>query len=537
MQNKDRFFTRIGLLIMAATFLTWPFSGSMVSAEQGDWPQWRGPNRDGISDETGILKSWPKDGLKVLWRVPIGDGYSGISISQGRLYTMEAEDEGEFVTCLEASSGKEVWRFRTDAKFYNDRGDGPRSAPTVDGNQVFALGASGKLYALDAETGEKLWGHDFVEEFGSGIPGWGFSSSPIVEGNLVLVEAGGKDGKSIVAFDKKSGDVQWTTHTDEAGYSSPIAITFNGIRQIIFLTPNNLVSVSPTDGQIYWKYHWPEGINIATPVFIKPDKIFVSCSYDKGSVLVKIDADGDKFGVEEVWKSKVMKNHFNSSVLQGEYLYGFDNAILKCIKADTGEEQWKHRGFGKGSLLLADGHLIILGEKGKLGLVEATPKEYEEKANFQLFKELCWTVPTLVDGKLYVRHQKEMVCLDIKAEMPKVGGNWTGTWGVSGAPKEYQQRLDCRVVALGADQWEATFEGECGRPYKYTIQMLGTRAGDVVLFKGSADLGEKDGGVYDWIGRAAEDKFVGFYTSQKYTGTFEMTRSEEIPNVTSADLN
>ena len=121
--------------------------------------------------------------------------------------------------------------------------------------------------------------------------------------------------------------------------------------------------------------------------------------------------------------------------------------------------------------------------------------------------------------------------------MPKVGGNWTGTWGVSGAPKEYQQRLDCRVVALGADQWEATFEGECGRPYKYTIQMLGTRAGDVVLFKGSADLGEKDGGVYDWIGRAAEDKFVGFYTSKKYTGTFEMTRSEEMPDATSADLN
>lgn len=402
-----------------ALFGTWYLIGGVLSAEAEDnskaeWTQWRGPNRDGISPETGFLKNWPQEGPKVLWHIPFGDGYSGISIAQGKVYTMFAEGNDEFVVCLDASNGEEVWRFRSGAKFTEQRGDGPRSMPTVHGDSVFALGAEGKLYALNAHNGEQLWTHNFVKEFGSKIPTWGFSSSPLIEGNLVLVEAGGKDGKSIVAFDKKSGDVVWTTHTDAVGYSSPISIDFGGVRQTIFLTSKTLLSVAPENGQIYWKYPWPEGINIATPIFIPDDKIFISASYDKGAVLLKMIAGEDGIGIEEVWKSRVMKNHFNSSVLQGDYLYGFDNAILTCIEVDTGEEQWRHRGFGKGSLLLADGHLIILGEGGKLALVEVSPNEYREKARFQLFDDKCWTVPTLAGGRLYLRNQKEMVCLDLR---------------------------------------------------------------------------------------------------------------------------
>ena len=418
MKRENRICTPIRRLA-AALFGTWFLVGAALNAEAdnhstAEWAQWRGPNRDGISSETGFLKNWPKEGPTVLWHIPLGDGYSGISISQGKVYTMSAEDDDEFVICLDASNGAEVWRFRSGTKFTEQRGDGPRSMPTVDGNSVFALGAEGKLYALNAHNGTQLWSHNFIEEFDSKIPTWGFSSSPLIEGNLVLVEAGGKDGKSIVAFDKKSGDVVWTTHTDEVGYSSPISIDFGGVRQIIFLTSKTLLSVAPEDGQIYWKYAWPEGINIATPIFIPDDKIFISASYDKGAVLLKMIADEDGMGIEEVWKSRVMKNHFNSSVLQGDYLYGFDNAILTCIEVNTGEEQWQQRGFGKGSLLLADGYLIILGEGGKLALVEADPNEYNEKARFQLFDDKCWTVPTLAGGKLYLRNQKEMVCLDLR---------------------------------------------------------------------------------------------------------------------------
>ena len=403
----------------AVLFGAWYLVGGVLSAEMEDdskaeWAQWRGPNRDGISSETGFLKSWPKEGPKVLWHIPLGDGYSGISIAQGKIYTMCAEGDDEFVICLDASNGKEVWRFRSGTKFTEQRGDGPRSMPTVHGDSVFALGAEGKLYALDARSGTKLWAHNFVEEFDSKIPTWGFSSSPLIEGDLVLVEAGGKDEKAIIAFDKKSGNVVWTTHTDEVGYSSPISIDFGGTQQIIFLTSKTLLSLAPENGQIYWKYSWPEGINIATPIFIPDDKIFISASYDKGAVLLRMTADEDGIGVEEVWKNRVMKNHFNSSVLQGNYLYGFDNAILTCIEVNTSEEQWRQRGFGKGSLLLADGYLIILGEGGKLALVEAIPNEYKEKARFQLFDDKCWTVPTLAGGRLYLRNQKEIVCLDLR---------------------------------------------------------------------------------------------------------------------------
>ena len=402
-----------------ALFGTWYLIGGVLSAEADDhstaeWTQWRGPNRDGISSETGFLKNWPKEGPTVLWQIPLGDGYSGISIAQGKIYTMFAEGADEFVICLDASNGEEVWRFRSGAKFTEQRGDGPRSMPTVHGDSVFALGAEGKLYALNAHNGTQLWSHNFVEEFDSKIPTWGFSASPLIEGDLVLVETGGRDEQAIVAFDKKSGDVVWTTHTDAVGYSSPIAIDFGGTRQIIFLTSKTLLSLAPENGHIYWKYPWPEGINIATPIFIPDDKIFISASYDKGAVLLRMIPNEDGIGIEEVWKSRVMKNHFNSSVLQGDYLYGFDNAILTCIETNTGEEQWRHRGFGKGSLLLADGHLIILGEGGKLALVEVSPNEYREKARFQLFDDKCWTVPTLAGGKLYLRNQKDIVCLDLR---------------------------------------------------------------------------------------------------------------------------
>ena len=412
MGRGKRLFLLVGFSAVAALL------GACHSIEddsKAEWPQWRGPNRDGISQESGLLKSWPEGGPKVLWRIPVGEGFSGISVSSGRAYTMFAEGDDEFVVCLDASNGKEIWRLRSGSKFKEGHGNGPRSTPTVDGDRVFALGAKGRLYALDVRSGEKMWEHDFVKEFGSHVPPWGFSTSPLVEGDLLLVEVGGDPGKSVVAFDKKNGRVVWTSHTDKPAYSSPIAITSNEIRQIVFLTSKTLLSVSPKDGQVYWTYPWlvHDGINVATPIFVPEDKIFISASYDHGAVLLKMKAADDTMGVEEIWRSRVMKNHFNSSVLHRNYLYGFDNAILKCIEASTGEEQWAWRGFGKGSLTLADGHLIILGEKGKLALAEASTEADREKSSAQVLEGRCWTVPTLADGKLYVRNQEEMVCLNM----------------------------------------------------------------------------------------------------------------------------
>ena len=401
-----------------------------------EWPQWRGPNRDGVSGEVGILKAWPPNGPKMLWRVPLGEGFSGISVSQGRVYTMFSKGDDEFVVCLDATDGREIWRFRSDSTYYEyEGGNGPRSTPTIDGDLLFAISAQGKLYALNAASGQEVWSHDLPRKFGSKMPRWGYSISPLVDGESLLVEIGGKGEKSIVALNKNSGDVIWSSHEDKLGYSSPIAITVDGVRQIIFLTGTNLVSVSPTDGTIYWKYSWQTrgrlgfDVNAATPVFIPPDKVFISTGYGTGAAVLQlrafvspdddrattgqVKANRDAVRIEEIWKSPIMENKLASSVLYENHLYGFDNSILKCIEVNTGEEKWKSRGFGMGTVILADGHLILLSGQGKLGLAEATPAGYIEKASAKVLSGRCWTVPTLANGKLYVRNLEEIVCLDM----------------------------------------------------------------------------------------------------------------------------
>lgn len=409
------------------------FSGISI-AGAADWPQWRGPDKDGISRETGLLKEWPDGGPQVLWRVSLGEGFSGISVVGGRVYTMFSERDDEFVVCLDASNGEEIWRFRSDSNYIESMGgNGPRATPTIDGELLYTVTAQGKLYALNAENGVKAWSHDLQREFGSKIPRWGICTSPLVEGNLLLVEVGGKDGKSIVAFDKTSGDVVWSSHSDILGYSSPIAVTIGGIRQLIVFTGTQLVSVSPENGQLYWTYPWETqyDVNAATPVFIAPDKIFISSGYGKGAAVVQVrvmaspESNDEENGAEknaveirvvEIWKNEKMKNHFATSVLHGNYLYGFDNAILKCIDADSGKEKWKTRGYGKGTLMLADDHLIILSDRGKLGLAEVTPSAYNEVASAEVLSGLCWTVPTLANGRLYARNEKEMVCLNMTGQ-------------------------------------------------------------------------------------------------------------------------
>jgi outer membrane protein assembly factor BamB len=386
---------------------------SLISA--ADWPQWRGLNRDGISRETGLLKTWPATGPKVLWRAPLGNGYSAIAISQGRLYTMASVGNDEFAMCFDTAGGKELWRTRTDSNYESGQGDGPRSTPTVDGNWVYVLGAQSKLYALNGKDGKKIWSHDFRSEYGSEVPGWGTSTSPLVEGDLLLVDIGGKTGHSIGAFNKRSGALIWKTHTDKQGYSSPIPVNANGARQILFFTGTSLVSVSPA-GTVNWKYPWRTSYyaNIATPIFISPDKVYISTGYDTGAAVLKLTGGKEKPSFQELWKSNVSQNHFNSSVLHDGHIYGFDQSILQCIEANTGKEKWKEGGFGKGSLILAEGNLIVLGERGQLALVEATPSAYREKSRVDgAIEGKTWTAPALANGKLYLRNEKEMICMDL----------------------------------------------------------------------------------------------------------------------------
>lgn len=385
----------------------------------GDWPQWRGPNRDGISTETGLLKTWPASGPKVLWRAASGEGYAGISVANGRAYTMYSDGSQEVVVCLDAGTGKELWRYKASPAFRNDQGDGTRSTPTVDGDLVFTLSANGMLTALNAATGAKVWQHQIRDEFGGRVPTWGISTTPLVEGEKLIVDVGGKSGHSVIAFNKKNGSIIWKSETDIPGYSAPIAVNVNGVRQILIFTGSGLASFSPANGKRFWHFPWETSydVNAATPVFIAPDKVFISSGYGVGGALLQISGSNGSSSVNQVWKSREMKNHFSSSILYQNHLYGFDDAFLTCLDVATGKPKWQQRGFQKGSLLFADGHLIVLGERGLLALVEASPEGYKEKAQFQVLQGKCWTMPTLANGKLYVRNQREMLCLEVAGKM------------------------------------------------------------------------------------------------------------------------
>lgn len=419
MKNKTRDhslvkLTTLCLLCLFGVF----FSGSTrESATKGEWPQWLGPHRNGISLETGLLKSWPATGPKIQWRIPLGDGYSGVAISKGKVFTLFSQGDNEFIVCLEAKTGKEIWRVRSDSTYKDVNGNGPRSTPTIHGDVVYALSAHGKLYALQTKNGGNIWSSNLREAFDGVGPseGAGYGTSPLIEEDMLLVETGSNNGKAFVALNKKNGRTIWQAESDSAAFASPVAITVNGMRQIVFFSAEGAVAVSPQDGKSYWRLPWKTSYNVnaATPLFVPPDKIFISSGYETGATLLRIKTGAASTGVEAIWKSKAMQNIYTSSVLLGEYLYGFDKGTLKCIEANTGVEKWKQRGFGVGTLIYADGHLIVLSDKGKLALVEAIPTEYKEKASAEILTGRSITVPALANGKLYLRNMKELVCVDL----------------------------------------------------------------------------------------------------------------------------
>jgi outer membrane protein assembly factor BamB len=412
-------------LTLAAVLLLTSFGYSDESnAKSGklDWHQWRGPNRDGISNEKGISGNWQENGPVVLWQISVGDGYSGISVADGKLFTMWDEGDSQFLFCLDALTGKELWRYKVDDSFTEGYGNGPRSTPVLEKTIVYAASARGLLHAVNISNGQALWTHDLGAEYGSQLPAHGYSSSPLVDGEKLFVEVGGKEDFAFAALNKHTGDLIWHSQTDMPAYSSPIAITIDETRQIVFLSATGLSSVSPDDGSLYWHYDWEPrcpstGIptNTVTPIFIAPDKIFISSGFGTvtGAAVVRLLHVKEQFSAEKLWEISKMKNLINSSVCFEDHIYGFDMGVLKCFDALTGEEKWKAHGFKRGALIAADGHLIIFSEHGKLALVKATPEEYREVASVKVLSGKCWTIPTLADGKLYLRNQKEMVCLDI----------------------------------------------------------------------------------------------------------------------------
>jgi outer membrane protein assembly factor BamB len=378
------------------------------------WPQWRGPNRDGISKETGLLKQWPAEGPPLVWKATgAGRGYSSFSIADGKLYTMGLRGNREFVIAFDIATGKEAWATAHGSAFRNDRGDGPRGTPTVDGDRVYALGGNGDLSALDAKTGKIVWTKNVLKEFDGQNITWGISESPLVLGNKVLVNPGGP-GASIVALNKADGSVIWKSQSDKAGYSSGIPVEINGTTQVVFFTSERAVGLDAKDGRLLWDYSRPANnvANVATPI-VRANRVFISSDYGTGGGVVEIKPDNK---AQEVWFTKDMRNHHSSSVLIGDYLYGFSSAILTAIKFDTGEIAWRDRSVGKGSLVYADGNLYCFSENGVVGLVEATPTGYKEKGRFRIPQDSLptWTHPVVAGGRLYLRDQDTIYAFDVR---------------------------------------------------------------------------------------------------------------------------
>jgi outer membrane protein assembly factor BamB len=404
-----------GLAVLAALLFAVPARVSNRATD--DWPQWRGTNRDGRSAETGLLKTWPASGPPLAWQTKgAGDGYSSFAVSQGRLFTLGARADTEYVIAFDVASGKRVWETPHGRRFNNDRGDGPRATPTVEGDRVYAFGASGDLSVLDAATGKPYWSVNVLKQFrGSNIQ-WGLSESPLVLGDRILINAGG----TIVALKKTDGSEIWKTSSGEsAGYSSAVPQKIGNVTQAIFFTSTRALGVDVNSGRPLWSYEKVANnvANIATPV-VRGNRVFLSSDYGTGSALLELSPSGNDVRAREVYFTRQMKNHHATSVLVGDHLYGFDSAILTALNFDTGQVAWQHRSVGKGSVIFADERLYLYSERGVVGLAEASPTGYREHGRFQINagRLPTWSHPVVAGGKLFLRDQDTLYAYDVRAK-------------------------------------------------------------------------------------------------------------------------
>ena len=392
---------------------------SDAQAQGAEWFQWRGPSRDGHSAETGLLQQWPQGGPRRLWQAGgAGEGFASFSASHGRLYTQGAREGTEYVIAFDAGSGKKLWETPNGPRYRNAQGDGPRSTPTVDGNRIYALGGAGEFSALDAATGRKIWTVNFIERFGGITPSWGYSESPLVVGDRIVLNAGGRRA-SIVAINKTDGTTLWQNHNDEAGYSSPVLLRTGSLQQVVFFTGRRALAVDPRDGRLLWSYTRAANntANIATPV-VRGNRVFFSSDYGTGSGLVLIRAAGNFAAAEEVYFTREMRNHHSSSVLVGDTVYGYSSSILTALNFESGKMVWRDRSVGKGSLIYADDRLYLYSENGVVGLAEANPSAYREHGRFSITtsNSPTWSHPIITHGKLILRDQDTVYAYDIRAE-------------------------------------------------------------------------------------------------------------------------
>ncbi|MBA7659198.1 Outer membrane protein assembly factor BamB [subsurface metagenome] len=384
------------------------WAGFCSTAGAADWPNWRGPNYNGVSSETGWNATWPKGGPKVPWKKSIGTGFASMAVSNGRVYAMGNIDDKDILYCLDAETGEEIWKKSYACPLYNKNHEGgPSATPTVDGDAVYTFSKNGDAIRFKAATGRIVWHKKLNKELGLKHPTWYFAGSPFVIDNMVILNAGSRG----IALNKADGSMIWKSGNGSPGYATAVPLTVGGQKCVVIFAAREIVGLVAATGKIVWRYPWQTryDANIGDPI-ISGDTVFVSSGYNKGCGLFRIGPDN----LTKIWQNRNMRNHFNSSVLWKGYLYGFDEGTLRCLDFGTGQTKWSQARLGKGSLMIADGRLIILSERGKLVIAEASPEKFEELASSQILKGKCWTVPVLANGRIYARNADgRLVCVDV----------------------------------------------------------------------------------------------------------------------------
>ena len=384
----------------------------LFSAHAADWPRYRGPHLNGISKEAGLPTTFPGGAPKVLWKAKVGVGFSSIAVANGRAYTTGNADKiTDNIFCFDAATGKEVWKHSypapLDPKYYEG---GTSATPTVDGEHIYTFSKRGVVHCLDAAKGTVVWSRDLMQEMNLTMPEWGFASSALIEGNVLYLNAGGAG----LALDKRTGKEIWKSDTSAAGYSTPEPYGEGGKRALVVFGGKDAIGVNAATGAELWRFPWKTryAVNAAQPI-VSGDKVFLSSGYDFGSGVIQLDGTSPK----QIWKNKNLRTHMNSAVLWKGFLYGVDENQLQCVDFTTGEAKWADKSSGKGSLMMADGKLIVLSERGEMLIAEASPGSFKPMTRFQAIGGKCWTVPVLANGKIYCRNSAgDVVCLDVSGK-------------------------------------------------------------------------------------------------------------------------
>ncbi|HEV3344378.1 MAG TPA: PQQ-binding-like beta-propeller repeat protein, partial [Pirellulales bacterium] len=407
-----------------------------LQLEPGDWPEFRGPNRAGELPDVRLDTDWLARPPKLVWKRRIGPAWSSVISVGDRLFTQEQLGEQEAVICLDAATGQTLWSHQDRARHEDVQGGaGPRATPTFSEGRIFTLGATGILNCLDAETGEVRWTRDIAADADTKGPFWGFSSSPLVVGDLVIVFAcadfAEMDEKKLLrAYRSDSGDSAWSASAGRISYSSAQLATVDGETQLLFVSDAGLFAFDPTSGTELWERPTPPGNpgvpRTAQPRVVGPTKILADAGFDVGTVLLDVsrstdsktaDApEGGSWSVTQRWVSRQLKPSFNDFVTSGDCIYGFDGGVFSCIDLETGRRRWKKGHYGSGQVLLLGDEplLMVVGEEGEVVLVAANPKQHQELARFQAIEGKTWNHPTIAHGRLYVRNSQEIACYDLQ---------------------------------------------------------------------------------------------------------------------------